>query len=162
MSHVIRIAAFLAALACIGSRIACADVLPVCSNRTINEVTRRVGCTIGDSRCWLSKGGFCTDYVQKKLQLVRSEREIAWTPVQPEDVRKGDVAVFMSRTHYAYVESVVRDKRGKPIAVNVSEYNYGTCLVDEDVMVTDYYKKVNTRSGIPLNSVDGGFIRNSR
>jgi hypothetical protein len=46
--------------------------------------------------------------------------------------------------------------------VNVSEYNYGTCLVDEQVMVTDNYKKVNMRSGIPLNAVDGGFIRNIR
>jgi hypothetical protein len=159
----IKTFSFLAVFACIGSRIACAELLlPVCSNRTINEVTQRVGCTVGDSKCWLSKGGFCTDYVQKKSNPGRSGKDIAWTPVQPGDVKKGDVAVFNSLPHYAFVESVVRDKQGKPVAVNVSEYNFGTCLVDGQVMVTDKYKKVNRRSGIPLNMADGGFIRNPR
>jgi len=151
-----------AVLACIGSRTACADELPFCSNRVINEVTSRAGCTVGDSKCWLRNGGFCTDYVLKKLNLVQSDKEIAWAAVQSNDVRTGDVAVFNARAHYAYVESVVRDKQGKPVAVNVSEYNFGTCLVDEQTMVTDKYKKVNKRSGIPLNAVDGGFIRMSR
>ena len=154
-----RALSFLAVLACIVSRIACADDLPVCSNRTINEVTSRAGCTVGDSRCWLRSGGFCTDYVQKKLNLIPSSLTIVWTTVQPGDVRQGDIAVFNYRAHYAYVESVVRDKLGKPVAVNVTEYNYGTCLVDEQPMVTDKYKIVNKRSGILLNSVDGGFIR---
>ncbi len=79
--------------------------------------------------------------------------------VRPEDVRKGDVAQFNSRVHYAYVESVVKDKNGKPVAVNISEYNYGTCWVDRETIVTDQYRKVNRRFGIPLSDVDGGFWR---
>lgn len=149
-------------LACLGASPATADELPFCSNRTINEVTSRAGCTVGDSRCWLRSGGFCTDYVLKKLRLVPSGGEVAWLPVPAVEVKTGDVAVFNARAHYAYVESVLRDKQGKPVAVNVSEYNFGTCLVDEETMVTDNYKKVNRRSGIPLTAVDGGFIRVSR
>ncbi|TAL26144.1 MAG: hypothetical protein EPN94_03785 [Nitrospirae bacterium] len=79
--------------------------------------------------------------------------------INPEDVKKGDVAFFISRIHYAYVESVVKDKNGKPVAVNVSEYNYGDCWVDQSTMVTDKYKKINKRFGIPLSDVDGGFLR---
>lgn len=160
MNHIITVL-LLAVLVSISFRFVSADELPVCSNRTINEVTNRVGCTVGDTKCWLSKGGFCTDYVQKKLNLVQSGKEVVWTPVQQGDVRKGDIAVFNYQAHYAYVESVVRDKQGRLVSVNVSEYNFGTCLVDEQVMVTDKYKKVNLRSGVPLSVVDGGFIRNS-
>jgi hypothetical protein len=157
-----KMVSFIAAFVCLGSHIACAELLlPICSNRTINEVTKRIGCTVGDSKCWLSKGGFCTDYVQKKTNPGRSGKGYTWMPVQPGDVKKGDIAVFNSLPHYAFVESVVRDKQGKPVAVDVSEYNFGTCLVDEQIMVTDKYKKVNMRSGIPLNVVDGGFIRDS-
>lgn len=139
-----------------------ADDLTYCSNRTIHEVTTRVGCTVGDTRCWLAKGGFCTDYVQKKVNPSRSGAEVTWTAVQPLDVKKGDIAKFAARAHYAYVEDVVRDSQGRPVRVNVSEYNFGDCLVDAQAMVTDKYMIVNTRNGIPLNAVDGGFIRSSR
>lgn len=151
-------------LVCSCFRSAWAEALPFCSNRTIQEVTGRVGCTVGDTRCWLRKGGFCTDYVHDKLNLKRDEagREVSWTPVLPADVRPGDIAVFIGRTHYAYVEKIIRDKQGRPVAVDVSEYNFGTCLVDEPAMVTDQYKLVNRRKGVPINSVDGGFIRGSR
>jgi hypothetical protein len=141
-----------------GTSPVCSAELPVCSNRVINEVTKRVGCTVGDANCWLTKGGMCTDYIQKMAgrpgRVVQLNNRIS-----PEDVRKGDVALFISHAHYAYVESVDRDVQGKPVAVNVSEYNYGGCWVDQDTMVTDKYMKVNKRSGIPLKSVDGGFLR---
>lgn len=153
---------FVAVLVCSGFRIVFADELPVCNNKTIYEVTQRVGCTLGDPKCWLKKGGFCTDYVQKKVFPDLSSQKFKWVRVQPGDVRKGDVAVFNSRSHYAYVESVVKNAQGKPVAVDVSEYNYGNCWVDQQILVTEKYNKVNTRSGIPLNAVDGGFIRSSR
>jgi hypothetical protein len=158
----ISLKSFFTVITSIVPLVACAGELPVCSNRTINEVMQRVGCTVGDSRCWLNSGGFCTDYVRIKLNLGHSDREIAWTPVAPVEVKRGDIAVFLSLPHYAYVESIVRDKQGKPVAVNVSEYNFGICLVDEQAMVTDKYKSINTRSGIPFIAVDGGFIRSSR
>lgn len=135
----------------------CYAELPVCSNRIISEVTKRAGCTVGDSRCWLTKGGMCTDYIQRMVghgKPVRLNNRIS-----PEDVRKGDVAQFNSRAHYAYVESVVKDNNGKPVAVNVSEYNYGGCWVDRATMVTDKYKKVSRRNGIPISKVDGCFLR---
>lgn len=161
--NLIRTVLIIAVIFCIDARSACAEmILPFCSNRTINEVTTRVGCTVGDAKCWLTKGGFCTDYVQKKLNLVKTEKEIVWIPVQPVDVRTGDIATFNYLAHYAYVESVVRDKKGKPVAVNVTEYNFGTCLVDEQAMVTDRYKKVGSRLAIPISEVDGGFLRQSR
>ena len=145
---------------CSGAQLSYAFELPVCSNRIINEVTRRVGCTIGDSNCWLSKGGFCTDYIQKMTWPGQPGKEVQLNKkIRPEEVKKGDVALFSSIPHYSYVESVVKDKSEKPVAVNVSEYNYGDCWVYEDMMVTDKYKKVNKRPGIPLSSVDGGFWR---
>lgn len=159
-----RTAQFLSSLAVIISIVVCranAEELPFCSNRTINEVTLRVGCTVGDSKCWLTKGGFCTDYVLKKSRIDLSGGGVSWVPVQPDAVKAGDIAVFAYRSHYAFVESVVRDKQGKPVTVNVSEYNFGDCLVDEQTMVSDKYGTVNNRSNIPLKTVDGGFIRRS-
>lgn len=147
-----------AILALTAGQMSYAAELPVCSNRVINEVTKRIGCTVGDSRCWLSKGGFCTDYIQKMAgqpgKAIQLNRKI-----RPENIKKGDIALFSSIPHYAYVESVVRDKDGKPVAVNVSEYNYGDCWVDQDMMVTDKYFKVNRRFRILLSNVDGGFWR---
>ena len=137
-----------------GSSVSYAAKLPVCSNRIVNEVTTRIGCTVGDEKCWLTHGGFCTDYVQKMTINKKNT-----SPIQSGNVKKGDIAQFNSRAHYAYVESVVNGRNGKPVAINVSEYNYGTCWVDEQTMVTDKYKVVNKRFNIPLNKVDGGFLR---
>ena len=141
------------------AKVSRADDLPVCGNRVINEVTTRVGCTVGDARCWLSKGGFCTDYVEKKVRRGQRGKTIQLKAIGSEDVKKGDIAQFASRAHFAYVESVITGKNGKPVAVNLSEYNYGTCLVDEQSMVTDKYKVINRRMAVPLSKVDGGFLR---
>lgn len=133
--------------------------LPVCSNRIINEVTTKVGCTVGDTKCWFAKGGFCTDYVELKARRGKNGKKIRLEPISVNNVKKGDVAQFTSRAHYAYVESVARDRNGKPVAVNLSEYNYGTCWVDEQSLVTEKYKVVNRRLNVPLSDVDGGFLR---
>ncbi len=153
-----RVLVLLAFFILIGSNLCYAD-LPVCSNSVINAVTTRVGCTVGDPKCWLSKGGFCYDYIQKMAMHGQSGKEYQLKNIKSEDVKRGDVAQFNSQAHYAYVESVVKDKSGKPVAVNLSEYNYGTCWVDESSMVTDKYKKVNKRLGLPMSKVDGGFLR---
>lgn len=142
-----------------GARPAAASELPVCSNRIINEVTARVGCTVGDANCWLTSGGFCTDYVEKKALRGQTGKKVQLKPINAGDVIKGDIAQFASRAHYAYVESLVRGKDGKPVALNISEYNYGTCWVDEQSMVTEKYKRINKRTGVPVKDVDGGFMR---
>jgi hypothetical protein len=131
--------------------------LPVCSNRTINEVVKRSGCTVGDKRCWNTRGGFCTDYVENRIGKDRAAKAVRLSRL--EEVRRGDIAVFVARAHYAYVERVVEDKTGRPVAVDLSEFNYGDCWVDRDVMVTDKYKLVNRRAGVALRDVDGGFLR---
>ncbi|AJE02475.1 hypothetical protein [Geobacter pickeringii] len=118
-----------------------------------------MGCTVGDARCWLTNGGFCTDYVENKARRGQGGKQAQLKPIEPGDVKKGDIAQFASRAHYSYVESVVKGKDGKPVAVNLSEYNYGTCLVDEQSMVTDKYKVINRRMAVPLSAVDGGFLR---
>ncbi len=138
-----------------------AGTLPVCSNRVINDVVRRAGCTVGDMRCWTRGGGFCIDYVEKRLGTRRPAKTMQLTSVKPEEVEKGDVAVFASRAHYAYVEEVVKDRDGRPVAVNLSEYNYGDCWVDTEGMITDKYGVVNRRRGVALRAVDGGFLRPS-
>jgi hypothetical protein len=135
-----------------------AGTLPVCSNRTINEVVKRSGCTVGDSACWMRNGGFCTDYVEKRTGAGRSTKA-KLVAVHPAQVEKGDVAAFSSRAHYAYVERVVKDPNGVAVAVDLSEFNYGTCWVDKDVMVTDQYKVVHRRAAVAVREVDGGFFR---
>lgn len=136
-----------------------AGALPVCSNRVIGAVVKRARCTLGDTRCWLRGGGFCMDHVEGRLKLGGPAADARFDSVQPGDVRAGDVAVFNARAHYAYVEAVVRDPGGRPVAVDLSEYNYGTCWVDRDLMVTDHYKLLNRRAAVALREVDGGFLR---
>jgi hypothetical protein len=136
-----------------------AGLLPVCTNRVINAVVKRAGCTLGDTRCWLSGGGYCTDYVERQVRSGPVGKAAKLVGVKPDQVRRGDLAAFMARAHYAYVEKVILDGAGKPVAVDVSEYNFGSCWVDADLMITDKYKLVNKRAGLPIGEVDGGFLR---
>jgi hypothetical protein len=119
-------------------------------------VVKRSGCTLGDVRCWYRSGGFCTDYVAQRLGKERAARA---APIDRATVKKGDVAVFASRAHMALVEAVVRDGQGRPVAVDLAEFNFGTCWVDPESMVTDRYKLLSRRRGVPLGDVDGGFRR---
>jgi hypothetical protein len=134
-------------------------VLPVCSNRTIVAAVRRTGCTLGDGRCWGTSRGFCNDYVEKRLAADGAPSPQRLERIRPEEVRPGDVAQFSARAHYAYVERVVKDESGKPVAVSLAEYNFGTCWVDREFLVTDQYKVENRRPSVPLREVDGGFLR---
>jgi hypothetical protein len=145
-------------LAAAGGHALDAGNLPVCSNRVVKDVVKRVGCTLGDSRCWSRRGGFCADYVDARIG---AERRAGGKPrsIRPEEVRAGDIAVFTARAHYAYVERVVKDASGRPLAVDLSEYNFGSCWVDREFLVTDQYKIVNRRAGVALRDVDGGFQR---
>jgi hypothetical protein len=133
--------------------------LPVCSNAVINQVVKRVGCTLGDAKCWLRSGGFCGDHVEGRIAAARPGAKLQTVPVRPDEVARGDVAVFAARAHYAYVEAVVRDKAGRPVTVDLSEFNFGTCWVDKGLMVTDRYKLVGRRAGVAVRDVDGGFLR---
>lgn len=133
--------------------------LPVCGNRVIVEAVKRAGCTLGDSRCWNARGGFCNDYVERRIREARGNSKFRMEPQPAEQVARGDVAVFLSRAHFAYVEAVVKDRRGLPVAVDLAEYNFGTCWVDRSAMVTEKYLVLNRRQRVPLRDVDGGFLR---
>ncbi|WP_243371775.1 hypothetical protein [Geotalea sp. SG265] len=158
MINLLQLIFFFTIIVSVASGSAVASNLPTCSNRVIQAVTAKSGCTVGDANCWMSKGGFCTDYITKRTQLASNDSPPRLVPISQAQVKKGDVAHFLKPMHYSYVESVVRDAGGKPVAVNLSEYNYGTCWVDEDSMVTDRYMRVNRRS-VPVGRVDGGFLR---
>jgi hypothetical protein len=149
----------LAALAVARAPDSPAASLPVCGNGTIRQVVKRTGCTLGDRRCWVSSGGYCTDWVERMVRAQEPARIVELGAVAADDVRKGDLAMFVARSHYAYVERVVTGKDGRPVAVDLSEYNFGTCWVDEDFLVTDQYRSLHRRSGVPLREVDGGFLR---
>lgn len=153
------IAVLLAVFAFVSAGICLGQSLPDCGGDAINEVTKRIGCTVGDAACWLSKGGYCTDYIEIKTPRPQSGKPPRWEKISAGSVEKGDVAVFLSLSHYAYVESVTRDGGGRPISLDLSEYNYGGCWVDRSNMVTDKYKTVNKRYGVDPNIVDGGFLR---
>lgn len=133
--------------------------LPICSNRTINEVVKRAGCTLGDARCWRNAGGHCMDHVDARMRARGIPDDAPLESIQPGDVAPGDVAVFAARAHYAHVDRVIRDPAGRAVAVDVSEFNFGTCWIDRSVLVTDRYGVVSRRAGVPLGSVDGGFLR---
>lgn len=133
--------------------------LPHCSNRVVNEVVRRAGCTLGDTACWNRSGGYCTDYVEQRLVAAARVPRLELVPVPPEQVQAGDVAVFTARAHYALVEKVVKDAGGRAISVDVAEHNFGTCWVDRDLMITDHYKSLGRRRAIPVTAADGGFLR---
>jgi hypothetical protein len=133
--------------------------LPVCSNRTIHEVAKRAGCALGDLRCWASSHGYCNDWVERRLLEGAPAGRLELVPVTAAEVRRGDVALYAARGHYAFVERVVTDRSGRPVAVDLSEYNYGTCWVDTDLLVTDQYGTLHRRLGVPLGAVDGGFLR---
>jgi hypothetical protein len=128
----------------------------------VNEVVKRVGCTVGDARCWNTAGGMCTDYVEKRLGGGRGAKAAQLESVRPEEVRKGDVAVFLYRAHQAFVERVVKDGAGRPVSVDLAEYNFGTCWVDKERLVTERYGLVNRRADVAVGDVDGGFLRPGR
>lgn len=135
--------------------------LPHCANRVIAEVVKRARCTVGDTRCWTRSGGFCTDWVEKRAAAVtkRPVKDLRLVQVAAELVAKGDLAVFAARAHTAFVERVARDPQGRAVAVDLSEYNFGTCWVDPGAMATEKYGVVGRRLGVPLAEVDGGFQR---
>ena len=135
--------------------------LPHCANRVIAEVVRRARCTVGDTGCWTRSGGFCTDWVEKRVAAVtrRPVKDVRLVPIAAEQVARGDLAVFAARVHTAFVERVVKDRQGRAVAVDLSEYNFGTCWVDPAAMATEKYGVVGRRLGVPLAEVDGGFRR---
>lgn len=113
----------------------------------------------GDCSCWIKAGGYCTAYIKNKTGKSQHGDANTWTSnIQSSQVKKGDVAIFRSLTHVAYIEDVIKDKKGKPVSVKISEYNWGPKKIDKDCIVTDKFGVVNHRT-VDIGKVDGGFWR---
>ena len=71
--------------------------------------------------------GYCTDYVNSRIPIRQGGDANNWPSNMPSDaVARGDVAIFRSKVHVAYVEEVtIRDGNGKTIEVRISEMNWG-------------------------------------
>jgi hypothetical protein len=97
--------------------------------------------------------------VEARIAAARPGQKLQLAGIPPEELRPGDVAVFASRAHYAYVEAVGRDQGGQVVSVDLSEFNFGTCWVDKEILVTDQFKLLGRRRGVAVRGVDGGFLR---
>jgi hypothetical protein len=97
--------------------------------------------------------------VEAKISAATPGQKLQLTGIPAEALRPGDVAVFAARAHYAYVEGVARDKAGRVLSVDLSEFNFGTCWVDKEILVTDQFKLLGRRRGVAVRDVDGGFLR---
>jgi surface antigen len=92
--------------------------------------------------------GYCTDYVNSRLGTHIRGDAATWSPnVAWQQVQKGDAAIFKSIDHVAYVEDVVRDSRGMPVQIKVSEMNYGAHKpgTNPSCIVTVNFGRVTTR-----------------
>lgn len=71
--------------------------------------------------------GYCTDYVNRRTGRRQRGDADTWPSNMPrEAAAAGDVAIFRSMKHVAYVERVIeRDSQGRTVRVLVSEMNYG-------------------------------------
>ena len=72
--------------------------------------------------------GYCTDYIGQRIGKRPRGDPRTW-PLNRDvsQIRDGVAVVFAGLTssgHVAYVESVIRDNKGNPVALKVSEMNY--------------------------------------
>ena len=99
--------------------------------------------------------GYCTDYVNSFLiKKIRGDAG-TWRPnvVAIQSVQKGDVVIFRQENHVARVEEV-QYQGGRPVAVKVSEQNYGKGWINQPCRVTTNFGKTTTRI-VQLSRIDG-------
>lgn len=72
--------------------------------------------------------GYCTDYVNKMIgEKIRGDADRWRANITAAEVKEGDVAIFRSKKHVAFIEKVVRrDDRGRAVRIRVSEMNWGS------------------------------------
>lgn len=99
--------------------------------------------------------GYCTDYVNSKLRTrIRGDAENWPANTAVNEIRPGDVAIFRREGHVAWVERVIFEG-GRPVAIDVTEQNFGRNWVNKNCRVTDNFGRVTPRRSIPLTRVDG-------
>lgn len=133
-------------------------------------------CAQWDCDDWVARRGYCVDYVKARIPTFPvPESEADMGRLNNREVRNiaaGDVAVFdLGRYwHVAYVECVHRDRRGTPIAIDVSEHNFGARMTADHYRrmwggqkyeweravwcgVTKNYGQRSVRSNVPIGTV---------
>jgi len=78
----------------------------------------------------MEKGGYCVDYIKTRIAsfpVPTKEDMVDLKNTSVDNVTEGDVAVFTVKNywHVAYVERVHRDQQGDPVALDLSEMNFG-------------------------------------
>lgn len=101
--------------------------------------------------------GYCTDYIRNITGSSQSGDARNWTSnISLSEVLPGDVAIFANVGnfgHVAFVDAVNRDGDGRPISVNLSEWNYGSTFQDESCGVTNKFGITTTRTSISVSSI---------
>lgn len=98
--------------------------------------------------------GYCTDYVNSRISPRQSGDAKRWPSNMPaEAVAPGDVVIFRSDNHVAYVEEVTRrDSNGRPTEIRISEMNWGrglrpgtppSCVVTSKFGIRDDTRRVS-------------------
>lgn len=140
-----------------------------------------ISCTESHADCtcddWIGKGGYCVDYIKSRIPAFPVPYSIqAIKSLHNEELRdisKGDVALFTVSNywHTAYVEKVHFDRKGNPVAIDVTEMNFGELPTYEEFTarwghmpphewqrarccgVTNDYGRTEARTGIPIGSI---------
>jgi hypothetical protein len=101
--------------------------------------------------------GYCTDYVNSKIgERIRGDADRWPSNVQLKDVGAGDVAIFRSRKHVAFIEAVTkRNSQGVPTSITISEMNWGPAdrSAPKECWVTTNFNRV-TRREISTSGLD--------
>jgi len=103
--------------------------------------------------------GYSEHFIKSMVGKRQSGQIKNWVNnIKVSHVREGDVAIFKSKNHAAYVHSVAKDRYGRIKYIIVKEWNNGTKWYDYTCNVTNKFGKITTRKVNP-KYVDGGFWR---
>ncbi len=108
--------------------------------------------------------GYCTDYITQRMGRRPSGDPRTW-PLNRDlsKIREGVAVVFAELTssgHVAYVERVIRDTKGIPVALEVSEMNYARGIrpgTPPSCLVTNNFGVVTRRTFRIAGSGASGF-----
>jgi surface antigen len=99
--------------------------------------------------------GYCTDYIKKMTGNSQPGDAKNWVSnISPSEVLPCDTAIFTNVGnfgHVAFVDAVSRDGDGRPISVNLSEWNYGSIFQDESCGVTNKFGITTVRTNIAVS-----------
>ena len=110
-----------------------------------------------DCQRWIEQKGYSTDYIEQKLGKRQPGLAGSWRGnVTLAEVAPGDVALIRFSTpgalHAALVERVRRNDAGQPVALQVSEWNWGK-IVEPRCLVTENFGRLAPTRWAAVDSV---------